>query len=78
MTDVVTTESGLQDMVIGLVAPIGTELDPFSRTLGDHLQRLGYAPRHLKLSDLLKAKEIQVPFKLDLEFTTKEKRYENL
>lgn len=76
MTNGIQIDTGLQDLVFGIVAPIGTELDPFSRTLGRILQNLGYVPRHLKLSDLLKTKEIQRAFELDLEYDTEGQRYD--
>lgn len=38
-------EAGLEDIVIGLVAPIGTDLDPVCRALARNFERLGYVSR---------------------------------
>ncbi|HAC90864.1 MAG TPA: hypothetical protein DCF63_09565, partial [Planctomycetaceae bacterium] len=44
---------GLEDLVIGIVAPIGTCLDSFDRTIDATLERLGDISRHVRLTDYL-------------------------
>ncbi len=67
-------ENGLQDIVIGLVAPIGIDLDPLCRVLSGSFERLGYSPHEVRLSALLD--EVRVSFGLDLNFTNEKERYE--
>jgi len=65
---------GLQDIVVGLVAPIGTDLDPVCRALASSFERLGYSSQQVRLSQHLD--EVQEVFQLDLNHTTEEQRYE--
>lgn len=44
---------GLEDLVIGIVAPIGTCLDSVDRTIDATLERLGDISRHVRLTDYL-------------------------
>ncbi len=66
-------DEGLQDIVIGLVAPIGTDLDPVSRALVSSFSRLGYSSHQLRLSKYLD--EVSESFNLDLGFKNEEERY---
>ncbi len=67
-------EAGLEDIVIGLVAPIGTDLDPVCRALSATFERLGYVSRLVRLTDYLH--EVREKFKLDLEHANEAERYE--
>ena len=69
-----STEVGLEDIVIGLVAPIGTDLDPFCRALAMNFDRLGYVSRLVRLTDCLR--EVREKFNLDLEYANGAERYE--
>lgn len=66
-------EAGLQDIVIGLVAPIGTDLDPVCRALASSFARLGYTPYQIQLSQHLD--EVKDVFNLDLKHANAEERY---
>ena len=66
--------TGLQDIVIGLVAPIGTDLDPVCRALSNSLERLGYSPHQVRLSTHLN--EVKEAFSLDLTHGNEQQRYE--
>ena len=67
-------DAGLEDIVIGLVAPIGTDLDPVCHALTVTLERLGYVSRLVRLTDYLH--EDRDKFKLDLKHANEAKRYE--
>jgi len=67
-------DAGLEDIVFGLVAPIGTDLDPVCRALAVTLERLGYVSRLVRLTDYLH--EDRDKFKLDLEHANEAERYE--
>lgn len=69
-----SSEAGLEDIVIGLVAPIGTDLDPVCRALSATFERLGYVSRLVRLTDYLH--EVRDKFKLDLEHANEAERYE--
>ena len=66
--------TGLQDIVIGLVAPIGTDLDPFCRALASSCERLGYTSRQVRLSAQLD--EVSDQLDLDLKYANEQERYE--
>jgi len=66
--------AGLQDIVIGLVAPIGTDLDPVCRALASSFERLGYSSHQVRLSQHLD--EVQEPFQLDLKYANEQERYD--
>lgn len=74
MSEMSLLETGLQDIVIGLVAPIGTDLDPVCRALASSFERLGYLSRQVRLSSHLD--EVSEKFNLDLKFTNEKERYE--
>jgi deoxycytidylate deaminase len=54
----------LHDIVVGIVAPIGTDLDRFCSVLKLAFDRLGYSPEVVTLSGLLN--EVKDDFSLDL------------
>ena len=66
--------TGLEDIVIGLVAPIGTDLDPVCRALANSFERLGYSSHQVRLSSLLD--EVKEQFQLDLNHANEQQRYE--
>lgn len=68
------TDQGLKDIVIGLVSPIGTDLDPVCRALENTFSRLGYSPNVLRLSQYLD--EVQAEFSLDLSHSNEGQRYD--
>ncbi len=74
MTATPLPSSGLEDLVIGLVAPIGTNLDPVCSALASSFERLGYSPHQVRLSQYLD--EVRSPLNLDLDFTNEQERYE--
>ena len=74
MSDHTLLAKGLEDIVIGLVAPIGTDLDPVCRALANSFERLGYSSHQVRLSSHLD--EVQEPFKLDLDYANEQQRYE--
>ena len=74
MSDNDLLATGLQDIVIGLVAPIGTDLDPVCRALANSLERLGYSSHQVRLSSHLD--EVREPFRLDLNYANEQQRYE--
>jgi len=43
----------LEDIVVGLVAPVGTDLGHVGGAIARSFERLGYSPHHIKLSTLL-------------------------
>ncbi len=67
MSDENLMEDGLKDIVIGLVAPIGTDLDPVCTALSESFEGLGYNSSVLRLSQYLD--EVKDGFKLDLEYS---------
>ncbi len=67
-------DTGLQDIVVGLVSPIGTDLDPVCLALASSFERLGYSTRQVRLSNHLD--EVRTQFKLDLDHTNEKERYE--
>jgi cytidine deaminase len=69
-----SSEAGLEDIVIGLVAPIGTDLDPVCRALAATFERLGYVSRLVRLTDYLQ--EVRKAFDLDLEHANEAERYD--
>lgn len=74
MSDNPLLTTGLQDIVIGLVAPIGTDLDPVCRALASSFERLGYSSRQVRLSTQLD--EVRDQFNLDLNCANERERYE--
>lgn len=66
-------EAGLEDLVIGLVAPIGTDLDPVCRVMATVFERLGYVTQQVRLSEQLV--EVRNQLQLDLGFQNEEQRY---
>lgn len=74
MSDHPLQDSGLEDIVIGLVAPIGTDLDPVCRALTYSFERLGYSSQQVRLSSQLD--EVQEPFELDLKYSNEQERYD--
>lgn len=46
-------DAGLEDTVIGLVAPIGTDPDPVCHALAATFERLEYVTRLVRLTDYL-------------------------
>jgi deoxycytidylate deaminase len=74
MSDPGLLSVGLQDIVIGLVAPIGTDLDPVCRALASSFQRLGYSAHQVRLSEHLD--EVQSAFGLKLKHTDEADRYD--
>ena len=73
MSDNQLLATGLQDIVIGLVAPIGTDLAPICRALENTFERLGYTSHQVRLSSHLD--EVREQFRLDLSFENEEQRY---
>lgn len=74
MSDAPLLSAGLEDLVIGLVAPVGTDLDPVCRALASSFERLGYSSHQVRLSKHLD--EVRIPLKLDLDFTNEQERYD--
>ncbi len=74
MSDSPLLSAGLEDLVIGLVAPVGTDLDPVCRALASAFERLGYSSHQVRLS--MHLDEVRVPLKLDLDFTNEQERYD--
>jgi cytidine deaminase len=74
MTAASILEHGLKDIVIGLVAPIGTDLEPFCQALANSFRRLGYASHQVRLSGLLD--EVKELIGLDLNYSNEEARYD--
>jgi deoxycytidylate deaminase len=67
-------EAGLEDIVVGLVAPIGTDLDPVCRSLTVAFSRLGYASQLVRLTKHLD--EVRETFNLDLDYANEAERYD--
>jgi deoxycytidylate deaminase len=53
-----TPSSTPSELVLGLVAPVGVDLDGFVQRLREHLQAFGYHGRQVRLSDFLRRIEI--------------------
>lgn len=68
-------KAGLEDIVIGLMVPIGTDLGPFCRALSATFERLEYVSRLVRLTDYLQ--EVRGRFKFDLEHANEAETYEN-
>jgi deoxycytidylate deaminase len=66
-------KDGLQDIVIGLVGPIGTDLDPVCNALSSSFERLGYTAVQVRLSKQLD--QVRSQFALDLSHQGEDERY---
>lgn len=53
-----TPSSAPSELIFGLVAPVGVDLDGFVQRLREHLQAFGYEGRQVRLSDFLRRIEI--------------------
>src|SRR5207253_752161 len=49
------------EIVIGLVGPVGTDLETVERDLSDRLRTLSYACEAIRISELLKALPLDAP-----------------
>ena len=67
-------DAGLEDIVIGLVAPIGTDLDPVCRALPVTFERRGFVSRLVRLTEDLY--DVRDKYKSDLEHANEAERYE--
>ena len=74
METTVVESHGLEDLVFGLVAPIGTDLNSVSSAMSNTLRGMGYDTNVIQLSSLLT--EIKDRFQWTLESSPEEKRYE--
>jgi deoxycytidylate deaminase len=66
------------EIVFGLVAPVGADLDAFEEQLNRHLPSYGYRSNKIKLSDFLKSTEGQRISGVKIESSSSYKRYETL
>lgn len=69
-----THEEILEDIVVGLVSPIGTDLDSFCQMMESSFERLGYTTHVIRLSALLD--EVAADFRLDLIHKDENERYD--
>lgn len=76
MSDQSTYSPGVEELVIGLVAPIGTDLDTVSVSLSKAFEAENYCAYQIRLSDLLP--EVAADFSLDLNWSNPGQRYEKL
>ena len=74
METTVVESHGLEDLVFGVVAPIGTDLNSVSFAMSNTLRGMGYDTNVIQLSSLLT--EVKDRFQLTLESSPEEKRYE--
>ncbi|MGV8119354.1 MAG: hypothetical protein AB2L14_06280 [Candidatus Xenobiia bacterium LiM19] len=63
-SDSTNSEKPRTELVFGIVAPIGTDLDNFTRSLSDHLVKFNYEAREIRLSNFLDKLHLE---KLDIE-----------
>ncbi len=66
------------EIVLGLVAPVGADLGSFERLIDRHLPNYGYKSNKIRLSDFLKSTEGEKISGIDIDYSSAAKRYDSL
>src|SRR5215211_4953495 len=64
------------ELFFGIVAPIGTDIDPTLQALAAKLSLFGYEPIVIHVTDVFKGMHAKLPLGVDLKDVPLEKRYE--
>jgi deoxycytidylate deaminase len=66
------------ELVIGLVSPIGVDLATFEEFLENSLSEYGYRVNQIKLSNFLKEKQVRAKTGISIDYSNLSKRYDSL